>query len=461
LISSLKDENRIITNYIGICKDLTENKNKEEYILKLSYFDPVTGLPNRVLIMEKINNLITDSNKHTKFAILILDLDKFKNINDTLGHGVGNKLLVQVANRLRDIFKNDYNLSRIGGDEFMILLNYSEEEEIIHISETLLKRISENYKLDNLDLKITTSIGIAFYPKDGKDPETLTKSADTAMYRAKETRNSYRFFTLEMEDQIKHILEIENLLHKALENDEFSVFYQPQISLETMKIVGAESLIRWKTNSGQVISPSEFIPLAEENGLIIPIGSWILETTILQMLDFEKNGIYLNNISVNVSAAQFKHNEFLNSIFQTIDKYKIDPSKLELEITESIAMENPDMVVEITKKLKEKKIKLSIDDFGTGYSSLSYLKKFHLDKIKIDQSFVKGLGSSQDDEVIVSAIINLANSLKFDIIAEGVENKKQLEFLKQRNCNLIQGYYFSKPLNSKDFFSLVKKFNKL
>lgn len=415
---------------------------------RLAYFDLLTGLPNRTLFSERASQIIhTAQNLDEPLALMFLDLDHFKNINDTLGHHIGDKLLIKVARRLQSSLREQDTVSRLGSDEFILLLPGANTATAANIAGKLLQGIALPYDIERHKLSITPSLGIAMYPTDGKDLETLYKCADMALRHAKQNgRNSYRFFTPEMQQRSARRLQLDNALRLALERKEFVLYYQPQVSVERGRIIGVEALLRWQHPELGMVPPSEFIPLAEESSLILPIGEWVLRTAVHQLKAWLQAGLPPMTVAVNLSAVQLRQHNFSQLVMQILDDAKLPAEYLELELTESAAMKDPETAIAIIGSLHQFGIRMAIDDFGTGYSSLAHLRRFKCNKLKIDQSFVRHINTSPADEAIVGAIISLAKSLRLRTIAEGVENERQLQFLRERGCEEVQGYYFSPPL---------------
>lgn len=457
-IAPVRQNDGKITHYIAIKEDISQRKQAEERIHYLVNFDPLTGLPNRLQMDDHLQYTLSLAKRNDGFfAVLFLDLDHFKNINDTLGHSIGDKLLIELSKRLTASLRDQDTVSRMGGDEFIILLPSSDAQGTIQVAQKLLNSIAQTFLIEEYQLSITASIGIALCPNDGVDIEMLSKNADTAMYRAKDDgRNSYCFFTPEMQANSHRTLQLSNALHHALERNELHLVYQPQLSASGERIIGAEVLLRWQHPEFGTIPPDEFIPIAEENGMILPIGEWVLRTAISQAKKWIDNKQPPMIIAVNISAVQFRHPNLPNLITSILEEAGFPPQYLEIELTESIAMNNPQVAINTMNDLHERGIRMSIDDFGTGYSSLSYLKKFKVYKLKIDQSFVRDIGTNSEDKAIVSAIINMARSLDLQTIAEGVETLEQLEYLREQGCDEIQGYYYSKPLLPKEFEKFIK-----
>ncbi len=457
-ISSIRDSTDKITHYLAVKEDITERKKTGEKISFLAFNDTLTGLPNRTKFTEILANRLeaTGSSINT-ISVLFIDLDMFKRVNDTLGHGAGDKLLVDVGKRLTAIVDNQGIVSRMGGDEFTVLLELPHNEALKEIVEKILHGFRKPWIIDDLEFYFTASIGVATYPGDGEDAETLLKRADTAMYWAKERgKNNYQFYTSTIQDRSLRKVRLENHLHHALEQQELILYYQPQVHIESKEIIAVETLLRWIHPTMGLISPEEFIPLAEEAGLIIPIEKWVLKTACTQAGIWLKKNKTLK-IAVNLSARHFQQSSLIETITRTFEETKIDPTQLELEITESTAMKDPELTIKILNSLKSMGVSISVDDFGTGYSSLNYLKRFPLKKLKIDRSFISDITSDQEDEAIVSTIIVLAKSLHLEVVGEGVETKEQIAFLKRLGCSIVQGYYYSKPLPGTEIEKILSK----
>ncbi|HEX5711442.1 MAG TPA: EAL domain-containing protein [Sulfuricurvum sp.] len=450
---TLRDENGAAQYLLGISEDITLRKQAEEHIEKLAHYDQLTGLPNRILLSDRIKYLLNHAQRHhEQLCVMFLDLDHFKNINDTLGHIIGDQLIVQIATRLKATIRDEDTVSRSGGDEFILLFPDTDANAAMHYATKLIDAVSLPSTIAQHELIVTPSIGIAIYPYDGENFETLLKNADTAMYQTKRfSRNAFQFFTQDMQFNSARNLQLVNALRHALERNELHVCYQPQISALDGSLIGAEALLRWTHPELGVISPAEFIPIAEDSGQIIQIGEWVLRTAVHQMKEWKEKGFDSMIIAVNLSAVQFQQTNLIDLVTDILDEAQLPHEYLELELTEAIMMYNPKSAVAVMNKLHGKGIRMSIDDFGTGYSSLSYLKQFKVYKLKIDQSFISNIVDDPDDQAIVKAIIQMANSLGMQTIAEGVETADQLAFLRQNNCNEIQGYYYSKPLPAQEF----------
>ncbi|MDQ0200495.1 bifunctional diguanylate cyclase/phosphodiesterase [Neobacillus ginsengisoli] len=436
-------EGRFAIQVVG--RDISERKRTEKTIQNLAYYDTLTGLPNRNRFRKYLNELLNKQDP-PNLAVLFLDLDRFKMINDTKGHTIGDLMLQKVGKRLKDTVGKDGLVSRQGGDEFIILLEETTKEIVTNIAQRILDKFAKSIEINNQEFFVTPSIGISLYPYDGTDEETLIKHADTAMYQAKELgKNNFRFYSSNHNGFSIRNMELENGLRKALELNQFTLYYQPQVTIGTGEIVGIEALIRWQHPEHGFIPPSEFIPLAEETGLIVPIGKWILRKACEQIKAWQDAGLPHIPIAVNVSVRQFQDDHLIDYISGILDQVGLEAKYLELEITESI-MQNIERSALILNQLKEIGVLLSVDDFGTGYSSLSYLKHLPIDKIKIDKSFVDDIIYHSNQGMMVKTIIDMGLNLQFNVIAEGIETEEQVNFLKQNECEIGQGYFYSQPL---------------
>jgi diguanylate cyclase (GGDEF)-like protein/PAS domain S-box-containing protein len=421
--------------------------------------DFLTGLPNRMLLNDRISQAIALAPRHSKHvAVLFLDLDGFKHINDSLGHPIGDMLLQSIARRLVECVRASDTVSRQGGDEFVVLLSEVElSEDAAITARRILDSVAQPHSIGKHDLHVTTSIGASVYPEDGLDAETLVRNADTAMYQAKENgRQNFQFFKPAMNVRAVERQFIEEGLRRALERREFVLQYQPKIDLTTGAITGAEALIRWMHPTRGLISPADFIPVAEDCGLILPIGAWVLREACSQARAWLDAGLPVTSMAVNVSAMEFRNENFLDDLFAILRETGLDPGSLELELTESVLMKHAASTARILQTLRESGIQVAVDDFGTGYSSLSYLRKFPVDALKIDQSFVRHISTAGDDTTIVKAVIGMARGLKLRVIAEGVETREELAFLRAYRCDEAQGYYFSRPVLPQQFAKLLK-----
>ena len=455
----IHDSSGQITGAVIVFHDITAAQAMTMKMTHLAQHDFLTNLPNRVLLNDRIAQAIVLAKRRgTQLAVLFLDLDNFKNINDSLGHATGDKLLQSVAQRLCACVRSSDTVSRQGGDEFVILLSEDKYAEGAALTaDKILTALAVSHSIAEHELHVTPSIGISVYPGDAQDAETLIKNADTAMYQAKEKgRNNYQFFKNHMNVRAVERQVIETNLRHALERREFVLHYQPKVNLDTGAITGAEALLRWMHPQWGMVLPDRFVPIAEECGLIVPIGRWVLREACAQAKRWEVAGLKPAAVAVNISALEFRHKDFVAGVHAVLIEAGLEPSCLQLEITESVLMRDAESSTAILQQLKNMGVQLAVDDFGTGYSSLSYLKQFPIDTLKIDQSFVQEIGSSNDnDGIIVSAVIAMGTSLKQRVVAEGVEDKAQLAFLKAQSCEEGQGYFFSRPLVAEQFATLL------
>lgn len=443
---------------VATMHDITEHKNAQDRIEKLAHFDQLTGLPNRTLLRDRFRYALSLAQRSGEtLTVMFLDLDHFKDINDTLGHNIGDKLLMELALRLKAALRAEDTLSRQGGDEYILILPATNADGAGVVASKLLEAVARPCQIEQHELTVTASIGIAIYPHDGNDLESLSKNADIAMYRAKrEGRNSFRFYTPEMQIHSARNLKLAKELRHALTHNELQLHYQPQISLQDDRVVAVEALLRWQHPEMGTISPVEFIPIAETTGQIIPIGEWVFRTAISQLKMWMDNGIPPMTMAVNLSAVQFRQNDLPELIDSILEDVKLPHHLLELELTEATTMDNTYAAVEMMDKLNEHGIRMSIDDFGTGYSSLAYLKQFNVYKLKIDRSFVRDIISDPGDRAIVSAIINMAGSLDMKTTAEGVETSEHLNILHSQGCAEVQGNYICKPLPAEQLEVFVR-----
>ncbi len=446
-----------IERSLAVAIDVTEHRQAEQEVKKLAYYDTLTGLPNRTLFQDRLGQALAHARRNnSKVEVLFLDLDRFKGINDTLGHAIGDEFLKIIAQRLKECMRRGDTVARLGGDEFVIVLSsYSGDQDGATFAERVLETLAQPVKLAGGELCSTASIGISIYPIDGQDIDTLLRNADIAMYAAKERgRNNYQFFSDEMNTRVVEKLGLETSLRRALDRGELFLFYQPQIDIQSGRIIGVESLLRWRHPQEGLIPPEKFIPIAEETGLILSIGEWALRTACKQAREWQIAGHTPIRMAVNLSARQFKQANVIDMVDRVLEETGLDPKWLELELTESLIMDNTVETIMALTDIKVRGIHLAIDDFGTGYSSLAYLKNFPIDRIKIAQEFVHGLPGDGDSEAIVEAIIAMGKSLKLNVLAEGVENLEQLEFLTQRHCHEVQGFYFSRPCTAPEIGEL-------
>ncbi|MBE5963235.1 MAG: EAL domain-containing protein [Lachnospiraceae bacterium] len=439
-------------------EELKENRDK---VNKLAYSDYLTGLPNRVALMERIENAICTQKLDEIIGVMHIDLDNFKNINDTLGHAYGDQMLGQVADRLKGILKEEDYLARFAGDEFVILTRKISD---VHAYEARVEEIQRAFLtpfvVATKEFFITASIGIAISPKDGKNAHALIQNVDTAMYAAKEQgKNNYCFFDEAMNKVLKQQIEMQNELRKAIEEKQFVVYYQAQMNLDTDRIIGFEALIRWEHPTKGIIPPIQFIPIAEETGLIVSIGRFVLEEACRQLRQWEDEGYQDVMMAVNLSARQFKDKDFLKNVYEILGETKINPKHLEFEITETVALDDLEFTIEMITKLKDLGVSFALDDFGTGYSSLNYLKRLPVNNLKIDKSFLDTVLDNNSDQKIVRTMIDLARDLNIEVIAEGVEKSEQEQFLKTVNCGKAQGYLYSRPVPKREACEVLHKVN--
>jgi len=460
-ISALYDNNKELTNYVAFYEDITSIIESEESFRKIAYYDNLTGLPNRMLLRERLQQSILQSKRNnTSVGLIILDIDSFKIINDTLGDKAGDRLLKQVSLRLQESIRQTDTMARMGGDEFAIVLtNLTKHQDITIVAVNLMTSLRKPFEIDGNELFVTASMGITTAPQDGEDVDDLIKRTDNAMYHAKDKgKNTFRFFSREMDSLAANRLNIETNLRRAIRNNEFELYYQPRVDLRTDKVSSAEALIRWNDPDEGVIQPLTFISIAEDTGLIVKIGEWVIEQACRDIRKWRDMGLPELKISVNVSARQFMDFSLSSKIEGMIRKCGIDAKNFEVEITESTLVKNIEFTTSMLKKLTDLGITIAIDDFGTGYSSMSYLKKLPFHVLKIDREFIKDLTEDSDDEEITKAIVALGKGLKLDIVAEGVETKQHYNILKKEGCTEAQGYFISKPVPAPDFEEFLKKY---
>ena len=438
--------------------DISDRKRAEEQIEFHAYHDVLTHLPNRKLFTDRLRHGLTRAKRNNKaVAVMFIDVDHFKTINDTLGHTAGDELLLEMARRLRECVRDDDTVARLGGDEFTIILSeLRQPEDAVGVAQKILETVQEPLTIGGMPIVVSASIGIALYPEDGHDPESLLRNADSAMYRAKEEgRNTYQLCTNEMKQRALERLSVESRLRTALRDQQLMLAYQPQINLVTGRTIGVEALVRWNDPLRGVVEPASFIPIAEETRLILPLGEWVLRTACRQMKEWHDRGAGPMRIAVNLSARQFQQHDLLEMVRSALDDANLGPSSLDLEITETTAMQNAEVTVETLHALRALGVGISIDDFGMGYSSLNYLRRFPLNAVKIDRAFVSDITSNNGDAAIVSAVIGMARSLRLRVLAEGVETAEQFAFLRSRECDEAQGYYFSRPIAADDMTRML------
>ncbi|HKY01924.1 MAG TPA: EAL domain-containing protein, partial [Burkholderiales bacterium] len=440
-----------ICTLIALAQEAEQRRDAEAKLRRLAHFDALTSLPNRHLLQDRLKQALAFAQRHrSRVALMFIDLDRFKTINDSLGHLVGDRLLTEVSHRLTASVRAEDSVARLGGDEFVVVLqDLGPVGHAATIAQNLLNAIEPPYLIDGRDLHVSGSIGIALYPDDGQDIETLMRNADTAMYHVKESgRNGFQFFTAEMNAHANALLTMENDLRLALKRGELSLHYQPQYDIVSGRIDAIEALLRWRHPQHGLVLPDTFIPLAEESGLIQQLGEWTLNRVCSQTQDWAKNGMAPIPVAINLSARQFRHPAFVTTLTSTLTDHRMDPRMVEIEITESALIKDMDATLDSFRALKAMGIRLAIDDFGTGYSSLAYLKRFPVDKLKIDRSFIRDISEDPDDRAIVSAIISMSKDLELRVVAEGVETAEQLAFLRERGCDGAQGFLFCAPMEA-------------
>lgn len=460
-IMSIKDDAGNITNYCGIFTDLSERKSVEDELEKRMLRDTLTDVCNRFAYLERMNALLSASasmNQPVRHAVFFLDLDRFKQVNDTLGHSIGDQLLIAIANRIKKLLKNKDILARYGGDEFVVTLtNITHSREAAKFAEQMIRIIEEPVVIDNQEVFVSASMGVSIYPEDGTTAEGLINCADRAMTFSKENgRNGFAFYFDGLNTDTKRVLLLDTEMRKAIENRDFELYYQPKVCVETNEVVGVEALLRWTNEKLGNVSPAEFIPYAEETGLIIPLSLLVFELACNGQSQLRDAGYKNTPIAVNVSSIHFQQQSFLDSIQSIMEKNNASPQNFEIEVTERTVMNSATETVSKLVKLKQLGFKLSIDDFGTGYSSLSYLVRFPLDVLKIDRSFIQHICSLDDKQAIVDAIIQMAHRLNMKVVAEGAESAQQVELLRELGCDYIQGYYYSKPLPMNDLLEFLE-----
>jgi diguanylate cyclase (GGDEF)-like protein/PAS domain S-box-containing protein len=474
-VEAIVDLDSRVIQLHGTLQDITERQKFEDRIRELAYFDMLTGLPNRESFMMHVEQSIKSARRHKqKLAALFLDLDDFKRVNDTLGHTIGDLLLKAVAERLQDCLRscdvighmdNDVSthmVARFGGDEFtMLLTEIRDSEDAAVVAQRIMESLIRPLNLAGHEVVITPTIGIAVFPGDGENTEVLFRNADTAMYSAKRSgKNHFQFYNNDMNVSARERLTMENLLRKALEQNELQLHYQPQLEVDSGRILAVEALLRWQNRELGNVPPDSFIPMAEDSGLINPIGEWVLRTACAQLRAWQDTGVAITRVAVNISVRQFMQPGFLRLVKQVLEETGLDPESLELEITESLLMRDADGAIHILRGLKELGVMLAIDDFGTGYSSLSYLKRFPIDRLKVDKTFVQDITTNIEDAAITKAVIAMANTMDLRVIAEGVETEDQLIYLTEKKCHEIQGYFLSKPVPAHEVCSLIEANNR-
>ncbi len=453
-ISPIHNEYGELTHFVIVCEDVTELKDAHARMERLALYDELTGLPNRRFFFRELAALFEQDTQEFPSVVMLLDLDYFKTVNDTQGHSVGDQLLIQVAQRLVDTLQDNDIAARLGGDEFAILIHPVQEAgHVERVAQRILAEISRPFLINDHEVQISTSLGLAWLPKDGQSPEALLKHADLAMYQAKEMgRNQFRFFTESLHEQLQTYIRFSREMPKSLEDENFYLLYQPQVDLKTSKIISVEALVRWNHPELGIVSPLDFISIAEETGFIVPLGRWVLSTAcraLRELSDLQYDDV---RIAINLSSRQFRDPELLNMIRQALHRYRIDPARLELEITETLLMQDIDLAISTLTELQQLGVTVAIDDFGIGYSSFNYLKTLPINVLKVDREFIKDIPDHLDDMEITAAIISMAHRLKMKVIAEGIETDVQKVFLEEHHCDVGQGYLFSKPVPLDELF---------
>ncbi len=438
-----------------------ERKRYQVQLERQANYDALTGLPNRNLLHDRLRQAVHSQRTPRNIAVVFMDLDHFKFVNDSLGHSVGDKLLKAMGERLRSVLREGDTVGRVGGDEFVLILNdQSNEEVIFRAMQRISAKVAEPLTLDGKELYVTASAGISLYPQDGRDVDTLLKNADAAMYRAKEHgRSNFQFYTSEMNERVNDRLALEHALRRALERQEFALHYQQKVDLRSGALIGAEALVRWLHPEWGLVRPARFIPIAEETGLIVQLGEWVIHEACRQTRAWLQAGLKPGVVSVNLSARQFRAEGLVRAVSRILQETGLDPASLEMELTESMVMHNVETAIATLQGLKSLGLRLSVDDFGTGYSSLSYLKGLPIDALKIDRSFVRdiGTGSEAEDGILAAAIISLGHALQLQVIAEGVETDAQLHFLKRHGCDQVQGFLYGEPVPAEQFAELLQR----
>ena len=455
--SPLRDPSNGVIGVLTSSLDITEHKRAEDHLLHMAQHDDLTGLPNRTLLSDLLRREFVLARRGDRpFALHRIDLDAFKNVNDALSHRIGDQFLKGIAERLTALTKDGDSVARLGGDEFVFLQTNATHEEAEQLARKIVATASEPLLLSGERVEVTTSIGVAVHPRDGMDEQEILKNADLAMYEAKgDGGNQFRFYAADMNSRAREALALDSRLRDAVAQNQFILYYQPQIDLRTRRVVGAEALVRWETPDRGLVSPAEFLPRAEKTGLILPINEWVLREACREAASWQRRGLPPLRISVNLSSIQFQKQSVPLLVARVLADTGLDPRRLDLELTESMLLEQTDAVVRDLQQLRELGVGISIDDFGTRYSSLTYVKHFPIDRLKIDQSFVRDLGSNPHDAAIVRAIVSLGHSLELEVIAEGVESAEQVELLQAEGCDEVQGYFFGKPMPASEFVSLA------
>lgn len=459
-ISSVKNGEGYADHYVGFSFDISLLKENEQRLQHMAHYDLLTNLPNRSLMYDRLKQAISLAKRYQyPVAVMLLDIDRFKEVNDTLGHHVGDQLLMEASFRLIGCVRESDTIARMGGDEFLVILSeVGNANNVAHVAQKLLEALSMPFQLDAQDVFVSASIGIAMYPSDGDDMHMLVRSADTAMYHAKaQGKNNFKFFTEGINRSTVERFMLESRFRRALEKLEFQLNYQPKVDLATGKMTGMEALLRWYHPEQGSVNPSLFIPLAEETGLVIPLGEWALREACRQSKAWQNEGMQPLRVSVNLSARHFHKKGLIDMIIRVLEETGLDPRHLMLEITESTIIENVEETIDTLNEFRAMGIGISVDDFGTGFSSLNYLNRFSIDELKIDKTFIQDISAKSDSRKVITAIIALAHNLNLKVVAEGVETEEQLRFLRENDCDQVQGYYFSRPLSTEEFSRQVSR----
>lgn len=459
-ISAIYNDAGELTHYVGSFSDISELKGIESELQRLAYYDSLTGLANRTLFKERLEEELDRCDRFEQHcAVLFLDLDRFKLINDTMGHAAGDELLIEVSQRIQQSLRTTDTFARMGGDEFTLLLpNIRNTDAVAHVAQNIIRLLNNPVRVGGEEVRLGGSIGIAIYPEDGDNLETMTRHADTAMYEAKANgRNQYHFYSSYMDHTAHEHLRLESDLHHAIKREELFLNFQPQIDASNGKVVRCEALIRWNQKEHGIVPPDKFIPIAEESGLILEIGEWVIHEVCRTLRSWNERGIEVPPVAINLSARQFRQADLVTQIMKILKEYGVAVDAVEFEVTEGAAMENAESTMHRLSMLAREGFSLAIDDFGTGYSSLSYLKNFPLNKLKLDRSFVMNIPADSNDVAISSAVIQMAHSLGMEVIAEGVETMEQVSFLLNEGCTIMQGYHFSRPLSADEYLRFLQR----
>ena len=461
----MRDRDGAVTNYIGVMNDISEHRRFQEELVYQATHDHLTGLPNRTLLQDRLGQALALEafRRQTPICVMFLDLDNFKKVNDSLGHSVGDQLIKAVANRLKNCVRGGDTVARLSGDEFIVVLpKVGEMHDVVTVAKKMINIFTAPFHLSGNEIYVTVSIGAAMFPTDGDTVDALLRNADAAMHHAKEQgKNNYQFYSEEMNVRVFERMALESSLHRAIREQEFTLHYQPRVDLRTGEISGLEALIRWNHPEMGLVPPAKFIPVAEETGLIVPMGEWVIRTACAQSRAWQEQGLPPMRVAVNLSARQFRQKNLIETISGILEQTGLDASLLEVELTESLVMQGAEQSITILRELKAMGVEIAVDDFGTGYSSLSYLKRFPITNLKIDKSFIHDMASDPEDAILVKTIIDMAHGLGMKVTAEGVETLEQIEFLRQHHCEEMQGFYFSRPLPADQLVQFLQEGRRL